>query len=262
MAKPKACVLTGYGINCDIETQRAFEEAGADAERVLVKRLITGKADLSDYQILAFPGGFSYADDVQAGRMLAIKFKYRLGEQLERFREARKPIIGICNGYQAMINLGVVPALDGDYTTQTATLTDNDSGRFEDRWVNLEIDPDSPCIFTEGIERLQLPVRHGEGKFVPDNIAVLDRIDAKHLAVCKYRGRDWEVYPGYPWNPNGSVDDIAGICDETGTVFGLMPHPEAFLDRTQHPRWTREYVDMEESGRNVFKNAVRYASRL
>jgi phosphoribosylformylglycinamidine synthase len=255
--KPKALVLYGYGINCDHETQYAFEHAGADAERVHINELISGDHSLAEYQILSLPGGFSFADDIGAGKVFANKFKYNLEEQLQRFIGEDKLIIGICNGFQTMTKMGILPGLENDYRTQLTTVTYNDAGRFEDRWVYLTV-LESACIFTRNIERLYLPVRHGEGKFIPKDADVLKKLYANRQVVLKYCDKDGDIYAGYPWNPNGSVDAIAGICDVTGKVFGLMPHPEGYLFRTNHPRWTRETLPEEGLGLQVFKNAVTY----
>jgi phosphoribosylformylglycinamidine synthase I len=255
--RPKALVLYGYGINCDYETQYAFERAGADAARVHINELISGDHRLEEYQILSLPGGFSFADDIGAGKVFANRFKYNLEEPLQRFIRDDKLVIGICNGFQTMTKMGILPGLDGDYRTQLTTVTYNDSGRFEDRWVYLTVF-DSSCVFTRGIERLYFPVRHGEGKFIPKDDHVLHRLYENKQVVLKYCDINGDVHAGYPWNPNGSVDAIAGICDETGKIFGLMPHPEGYLFRTNHPRWTREHLPEEGLGLQVFKNAVSY----
>jgi phosphoribosylformylglycinamidine synthase I len=255
--KPKSLILTGYGINCDIETAHAFKLAGADAERVHLNDLINGARRLSDYHILAFPGGFSFGDDIASGKVLANMIKYNLGENIQEFIDAGKLIIGICNGFQAMVKMGLLPAFDGDYSAQEVTLTFNDSGRFEDRWVHLNANKRSNCVFTKGIETIYLPVRHGEGKFVAKNPQVFARLKKKNHIVFQYT--DSEGKPaGYPYNPNGSIDNIAAICDGTGRVFGMMPHPEAFQHRTNHPRWTREELPEEGAGIAIFRNAVEY----
>ena len=255
--KVRVLVLYGYGINCDFETRHGFELAGALAERVHFNELIAGEKSLQDYQILALPGGFSFGDDIGAGKVLAVKFKYHLKESLQNFIGKGNLVIGICNGFQVLVKLGLLPGIGGNYDSQLTTLSFNDSGRFEDRWVYLKA-PDSCSPFTKGLERLYLPVRHGEGKFLVKDRAVLKSLHKNRQVVLRYvdeKGRD---LPGYPWNPNGSVDDIAGICDETGRVFGLMPHPEGYLYRTNHPAWTREELPREGLGLHIFKNAVNY----
>jgi phosphoribosylformylglycinamidine synthase len=254
---PKVLVLTGYGINCDMELAHAFKLAGADAERVHLTDLINGTKKLSDFHILALPGGFSFGDDIASGKVLANMLKYNLGEQIQEFIDAGKLIIGICNGFQAMVKMGLLPAFDGDYAAQEVTLTFNDSGRFEDRWVHLKANKNSKCVFTRGIGGIYLPVRHGEGKFVAKNPQTLSRLKKNNQVVFQYVNEE-ESLAGYPFNPNGSVENIAGICDETGRVFGMMPHPEAFQHRTNHPRWTREELPEEGAGVAIFRNAVEY----
>jgi phosphoribosylformylglycinamidine synthase I len=254
---PKVLVLTGYGINCDMETQHAFRLAGADAERVHLTDLTNGTRELSEFHILAFPGGFSFGDDIASGKVLANMIKYNLGEQVREFIDAGKLIIGICNGFQAMVKMGLLPGLNGDYTIQNVTLTFNDSGRFEDRWVHLRANQRTKCVFTKGLDTIYLPVRHGEGKFVAKSPEVLARLKKGNNIVFQYTDSEGNL-AGYPHNPNGSADNIAGICDDTGRVFGMMPHPEAYQHRTNHPRWTREELPEEGAGVAIFRNAVEY----
>jgi len=254
---PKVLVLTGYGINCDTETQFAFNLAGGDAKRVHLNDIIHGKESLDDFHILAIPGGFSFGDDIASGRVLANKFKYNLRESVQSFIDEEKLILGICNGFQVMAKLGILPGFDKNYREQQVTLTFNDSGRFEDRWVHLKVNPESKCIFTRGIEKLYLPVRHGEGKFVSKDREIRNRLIQQNHVVVQYVDEDGK-FAGYPWNPNGSENNIAGICDETGRIFGMMPHPEAFCHLTNHPRWTREKLEGEGDGLAVFRNAVQW----
>jgi phosphoribosylformylglycinamidine synthase len=254
---PKTLVLTGYGINCDIETQHAFKLAGVGAERVHLTDLINGTRKLSDFHILALPGGFSFGDDIASGKVLANMLKYNLGEQIQEFIDDGKLIIGICNGFQAMVKMGLLPAFGGDYAAQEVTLTFNDSGRFEDRWVHLKANKSSKCVFAKGIGSIYLPVRHGEGKFVAENPQVLSRLEKDNQIVFQYVDSEGNL-AGYPHNPNGSVENIAAICDETGRVFGMMPHPEAFQHRTNHPAWTRVELPEEGAGVAIFRNAVEY----
>lgn len=255
--KVKVLVLFGYGINCDYETQHGFELAGAQAERVHFNELISGMKKLQDNQVLAMPGGFSFGDDIGAGKVLAIKFRYHLQESLLQFIQEGKLVIGICNGFQVLVKLGLLPGFNGDYHSQLTTLNINDSGRFEDRWVYLKA-MDSPSPFIQGIEKLYLPVRHGEGKFMVKNDDTLEKLYKNKQVALKYVNKDTQEKPGYPWNPNGSMDDIAGICDATGRVFGLMPHPEGYLYRVNHPAWTRESLPEAGQGLQVFKNAIEY----
>lgn len=257
--KVRACVLYGFGINCDYETQHAFATAGAIAERVHVNDLVSGSRSLTEFEILAFPGGFSFGDDIASGKVLANKFKFHLAGDLAQFVKDGMLVAGICNGFQSIVKLGLLPAFNGHYREQTATLTFNDSGRFEDRWVRLAFDKKSPCVWTKGIEKMYLPVRHGEGKFVASE-GILKKMDEKHLAVARYVDGKWKATLAYPDNPNGSMASIAAACDETGRVFGIMPHPEAFNHETNHPRWTRGEAHGENGlGLQVFENAVKYA---
>lgn len=237
----KALVLTGYGLNCDFETQHVLRLAGAEAVRVHISEL-TGTAHqppsqrLTDYQILVFVGGFAWGDDHGAGVLLATRLGNHLREQLEQFLEQGGLVLGICNGFQALVNLGLLPMLDG-WQRQVA-LAANDCGNFQDRWVELLVESDSACLFTQGMERLDLPVRHGEGKLVCDD-ATLAELESKGMVAVRYgNGRGHRAKGRWPANPNGSLNDIAGICDPTGRVFGLMPHPEGYYRASQHPDWT------------------------
>jgi len=252
--KPKVLVLTGYGINCDYETQHAFNMVGADAKRVHVNDIIDKIESLEDYHIIAFPGGFSFGDDIASGKVLANKIKFNIFTDLQKFIDDGKVMIGICNGFQSMVKLGILPAFERNYKKQTATLTFNDSGRFENRWVYMKANPKSRCIFTKDIDTIYLPVRHGEGKFVTSNV-FLQKLNKNNQIVLRYVDGEGNL-AGYPWNPNGSLENIAGICDETGRIFGLMPHPEAYLHMTNHPRWTREKIPEEGMGVKIFRNAV------
>ena len=256
--KPPALILRTAGTNCDYETGFAFELAGAEIDLVHVNALRSGDRKLMDYRILALPGGFSYGDDVAAGRILGNELKHKLMDPLRRFIEAGRPVIGICNGFQVLVNAGLLPGLDGSANDRAATLANNDSGKFEDRWTILGADPQSPCVFTEGIEEpITLPVAHGEGKFVTKDQETLDRMRANGQVVLRYLVPEGER--DYPWDPNGSVDHVAGICDPSGQVFGLMPHPERHCLPTQHPRWTREGLKSRGDGLMIFENGVRYA---
>jgi len=255
VATVRALILRAAGTNCDSETQYAFEKVGAQAERVHVNRLIEDPGSLHDYQVLCIPGGFTYGDDVAAGKILANQLRHRLGEELGRFHDEDKLILGICNGFQVLVKLGMLPGLDG-LGEQQCTLIANDSNRFEDRWVHLTVE-ESPSVFLENGSLLYLPVAHAEGKFVTRDEEVLRELGRRHLVAFRYV--DDQGRPGdYPVNPNGSVDDIAGICDPTGRVLGLMPHPERHIEAYMHPRWTREGLQEEGDGLALFRNAVRF----
>jgi len=264
----KALVLTGYGLNCDYETHYALTLAGAESHGVHINELIK-KSNLDEYRILVFGGGFSWADEHGAGVLLASKLKNNIGEQIQAFVRQGKLVLGICNGFQSLSNLGLLPGLDGDYTRRQVAVTYNDRGNFVDDWVSLVVEPNSPCVFTRGIEGLELPVRHGEGKVYASE-DVLDRLESNGQVVMRYAGPDGLPARGAsPANPNGSLRDIAGICDPTGRIFGLMPHPEAFNRMTNHPEWTRikdghkgNPSRQDGAGVAIFRNAVEFAERL
>jgi phosphoribosylformylglycinamidine synthase len=251
--QPRTLVLRAAGVNCDGETVHAFALAGAAPELLHVNRLLENPKLLDDFQILAVPGGFSYGDDIAAGKILANQLTHHLGEALHRFVEAGKPVIGICNGFQVLVKTDLLPGAAGGRTGQTCTLTNNDCGRLIDKWVKLSAKP-SKCIWTEGLADFELPIAHGEGKFVPGDEAVRRDLWEKGQVPLVYSRE----------NPNGSVDAIAGVCDASGLVFGLMPHPERHVDPIQHPAWTsrrgRDSNGAEGDGLKVFRNAVRHVS--
>lgn len=252
----EALVLTGFGINCDLETAQALTKAGAHARRIHLNDIVADTTILESSHILAVPGGFSFGDDVASGKILANRLRYTLGEPLRRFVSDGKLIIGICNGFQVLVKMGLLPLFDGEFR-QEVTLTHNTSSRFENRWVHLAAAPDTRCVWLQGIDRLMLPVRHGEGKFIPRDEAVLERLRANGQVALRYTRPDGAPAEGeFPHNPNGATDDIAGICDPSGRIFGLMPHPEAYVDRTNHPQWTRLDLPEEGAGLQVFRNAV------
>jgi phosphoribosylformylglycinamidine synthase len=247
----KAIVLTGYGINCEEETAFAFRKAGAEAEILHINDLIASPNRLSQAQILAFPGGFSYGDDTGSGNALANKIRNNLWEQLVDFIEAEKLIIGICNGFQVITNLGILPGIENRKPQRTVALAHNNSARYECRWVSLKSFSKN-CVFTNGVDLIRMPVAHAEGKFTagPETLKQLN--DSKQE---------------FPFNPNGSQEDIAAICDKTGRIFGIMPHPERNLFFTQQPDWNLQReklrragkeIPEESAGLKIFKNAVEY----
>jgi phosphoribosylformylglycinamidine synthase len=290
MAQVRAVVLRAAGINCDMETEYALQLAGAKAERVHINRLIENKSTLDQYQIIVFPGGFSYGDDVAAGKILANQVVHHLYEPVQKFIEDGKLVLGICNGFQSLVKAGILPGFETDLATedtentekfkifiatedtestevkeknkaskitgQTVTITYNDSGKFEDRWVYLAPQTDR-CIFIEKGRQIYLPVAHGEGKVVTKNAKVLEQLKGEGYVAFNYvdeNGKEGD----YPINPNGSVDSIAGLTDATGRVLGLMPHPERFVRLTQHPHWPRLKKRQDGDGMTIFNNAVRY----
>ena len=247
----RAMVLRVDGTNCDEETMHAFKLAGSEVSLVHMNEIIKGKTSFDDFQIIAVPGGFAHGDDVAAGKILANLLRYRLSKDLTKFIEEGKLVIGICNGFQAIVKAGLLPAFEG-FGKQEATLASNDSGYFIDRWVRLKLASDNKCVFTKGVkDEIYIPVNHGEGKFVASP-EILRKLEDSGQVVFRYMD-----------NPNGSMNDIAGICNTEGNVFGLMPHPEKFVSRYMHPYWTRE-KDLPEEGDGlaIFRNAVEYAKKF
>lgn len=261
VAKPKVLILKTAGINCDGETAFAFESAGGASEFVHINQLVSRERALKDYQILALSGGFTYGDDIAAGKVLANELRCKLWDELKKFVQQDKLIIGICNGFQVLVKSGLLPGHDA--FTQEVTLAHNDCGVFQDRWVYLKSQVSRPesqvhCVWTQGLPQVSyLPIAHGEGKFIPKSEAVLERLKQNNQIVFQYCDARGHI-GDYPVNPNGSIDSIAGICDISGRVFGLMPHPERHLISLQHPRWTREGIKRHGDGFLIFLNAVNY----
>ena len=254
MATPSALVLRAPGANCDEEAVFAFEQAGARVERLHVNRLREQPRRLRAFQVLVLPGGFSYGDDVAAGKILATQLQHFLADAVREFRDAEKLILGICNGFQTLLKAGLLAPPDED--GPLATLAHNASGKFEDRWVKLSVTPNR-CPFLKGMTGMAVPVAHGEGNFVCRKEWILKGLAQAGQVVLRYA--DPESQPArYPYNPNGSQDDVAGVCDATGRVLGLMPHPERHVLPTQHPNWAREGLKPEGDGMPLFRNAVEF----
>lgn len=263
MSEKKIAVLFGHGINCDWETAQALRDAAArvnaqeaiDVQRVHTNRFISGPRNLREYQMVVIPGGFLHADDVAAGKILAGKLKSNLSREITNFVEDGKLILGICNGFQVLTKY---PLLSEE---RKFTLAANDCGRYQDRWVNLKVNSDTPCVYLRGIDEICLPVRHAEGKFVAGEAALLS-LENRGAVALRYSTAEGEPAEGrFPHNPNGSLHDVAGVCDRTGRIFGLMPHPEAFITPYQYPGWTRyrrENGLPEPQGLKIFVNAVNY----
>jgi phosphoribosylformylglycinamidine synthase len=254
---PRAIVLRAAGINCDQESKAACEKAGFRAEIVHVNRILEKKALLKDYHFLIVPGGFSFGDDLGAGKVLANELKAKVMPELREFVRDGKLMMGICNGFQILVKAGILPdPMDG--SSSRLTLANNDSGRFLDRWIHLKVSS-TKSEFLKVEEVIELPIAHGEGKFLPSDAQALARWEQGGQLVLKYvdpEGRE----AGHPWNPNGSVANVAGMCDPTGRVLGLMPHPERFQDAVNHPQWTRR-KDVQPDGLKFFRNACEYVKR-
>ncbi|HEX8524181.1 MAG TPA: phosphoribosylformylglycinamidine synthase I [Tepidisphaeraceae bacterium] len=259
--QPRVLVLRTAGTNCDGETAYAFELAGAKAEFLHLNRLLENPRALDQFQLLAIPGGFSYGDDIAAGRIFANQLVHHLADALNRFVQQRKPVIGICNGFQVLVKTGLLPGPIAGRRGQSCTLAHNDCGRFIDRWVRLE-PVKSKCIWTAGMAQpLELPIAHGEGKFVPADNFVREELWRQGQVVLTYSEARRGVDDAFAGNPNGSTDAIGGICDASGMILGLMPHPERHVSQLQHPAWTRRgQVEGEGEGLLIFRNAVGFAA--
>lgn len=258
MTKPRVMILRTAGTNCDVETARAFASCGAETHRVHINQLINGKSKLADFHIMAVPGGFTYGDDIESGRILANELSLKLKDQLQEFINQKKLVIGICNGFQVLVRAGILPSTDGEFR-QSATLINNDSGKFEARWVHLKTEGKS--VWTSNLpETVEFPVAHAEGKFVVHD-DVLKTLKDNHQVAFRYIAPDGGN-PDYPENPNGSHEHIAGITDPTGRVLGLMPHPERHFLSVHHPSWTRrKQTSQFGDGAVIFQNGVEYVKK-
>jgi len=258
--KPRVCILRTDGINCDEETYYAFEKAGAESQMVHVNQLRSKEKQLAGYQILALPGGFSYGDDVHSGKILAVELTSFLKEQLNEFVASGKLMLGICNGFQVLVRTGLLP--NRNLGKIEATLMANDSGHFECRWVSLLVEQ-SNCVFTRGMEGslINIQVAHGEGKFYADP-SIIKKVEESGQVVFRYADAGGRPTMLYPANPNGSLNAIAGICDSTGRIMGMMPHPERYVEKTHHPNWRRMPENTMPHGLAIFRNAVEYARQM
>jgi phosphoribosylformylglycinamidine (FGAM) synthase-like amidotransferase family enzyme len=263
----RVLILTGLGLNCEAETEAAFRMVGATPECVSLLDVLKENSTvrLSDYSILAFVGGFAFGDHLGAGFVFANKIRFRLYDQLLEFIERGGLALGICNGFQTMVRLGMLPGLDGDYRTPTATLAPNDRIGYRDAWVELQFNADSPCVWTRGLSRMQMPSRHGEGKFLAEKPELLERLEQSGLVTARYIDPEGNPTEKWPHNPNGSEGAVAGICDPSGRLFGMMPHPDAYLYPFHHPDWQRQRVEgrlpEEGLGLAIFRNGVDAAVR-
>lgn len=260
MANPEVCVLKTDGINCDMEMAYAFEVAGGSPETVHINQLRSGERSLGDYSALAIPGGFSYGDDIASGKVLATELTSYLSDQLQDFIDQDKPVIGVCNGFQVLVRTGLLP--NRTICEQQATLSNNEIGRFECRWIDLAVGQ-SACRFVkpEDFVEQAVPMQtaHGEGRFFADH-TIIDTLKENDQVVFRYVSPDGSPASGFPDNPNGALDDIAGICDPTGTILGMMPHPERSIGAF-HPHRART-PDAREAASGIFTNIVKYARSL
>jgi phosphoribosylformylglycinamidine synthase len=256
-------LVTGFGLNCEAESRHAWELAGAKPTLMHLNDLLEKPERLHDFSAFMIGGGFSYGDHMGSGLVFAHRIRHHMREDLQKFIDAGKLVMGVCNGFQILTKLGLLPALDGNYFDQTVALMHNDCGTFQNFWVTLRFEADSPCVFTRGLETMPLPIRHGEGKIFTTDAALLSGLETKHCVPCRYAdSATGKAADEFPHNPNGSLNAIAGLCDPTGRIFGLMPHPEAYLFPENHPQWDsqREQHQLPERGLGLklFENAVNY----
>lgn len=264
-SKPRVLIPTGYGLNCEEETAFGYKTLGAETKIIHINDLIEKPKLIEDYHIITFIGGFVDGDHIASGKVHSNRLRYRLGDALHQFIDDGKLAIGVCNGFQSMVKAGLLPAFEGDDETETVTLTYNDSGVFEDRWVHLGVNAKSNCIWTNGVKELYLPVRHGEGKIRTASSEILKRLESSNQIPLFYMNPETKkpaTESDYPYNPNGSVNGIAGLSDPTGRVFGMMPHWEAFMTPYNHPNWTRLKLDgklpKEGAGMQIARNGIKY----
>jgi phosphoribosylformylglycinamidine synthase subunit PurQ / glutaminase len=256
-------IITGYGLNCEAESKYAWELAGARPELVHFNDLLEQPSKLHDFAALMFIGGFSYGDHMTSGHVFALRTRHRMSGALEQFIKDGKLIMGVCNGFQIMVKIGLLPGLDNEYFSQKLSIMQNDCGVFQNRWVQLRFEENTNCVFTRGLSSIPLSVRHGEGKVFTLDKDLLQRVEAAGCIPCRYSDpATGEATQEYPKNPNGSLHAIAGICDPSGRIFGLMPHPEAYLYPENHPQWEiqkqRGVLPEQGLGLALFRNAVEY----
>lgn len=272
MIKVRALIITGFGINCEEEMAAAYNLAGAESVIAHLNDIFAGKINLCDFDILNFPGGFAFGDDLGSGKVLSNKMKFKKmadGKQflteIETFLENGKFILGVCNGFQFLVKMGLLPNLSGKWQ-QEVTLTRNNSAKFEDRWVYCKVNPNHKTPFLKGLDVLPLPVRHGEGKLIIRDTSIEKGILDQGLNCLSYCDEEGNPTAEYPLNPNGADLNCAGLTDESGQVFGLMPHPEAFLSLYNHPNWPQmkrnnPSLNEEGEGLKIFKNIVDFIIR-
>ncbi|HHN74467.1 MAG TPA: phosphoribosylformylglycinamidine synthase subunit PurQ [Acidobacteria bacterium] len=265
---PKVLIPVGLGLNCEAETAHAFRSLGVEPDLVHLTDLFAqrGPRPLADYQVIAFIGGFSYGDHVAGGLVLATRLRAHLADDLRDFLDRGGLAIGICNGFQTLVRLGLLPGPDSgahDFV-QRADLGPNDRLGYRDAWVRLRVEPDTRCLWTRGLESVELPARHGEGKFLTEPAQLVDQLAEDGRVALRYVDAAGRPTEQWPWNPNGSAGGIAGICDRSGRVFGLMPHPDAFLHPWHHPDWRRQRAPetLEPAGLALFRAGLEAAREL
>ncbi len=269
MKTVKSLIITGFGINCEEELSAAYRLSGAEAPIIHLNDILVKGFNIHDFDILNFPGGFAFGDDISSGKVLANKIKYKklksgntFLDEIKRFLSVGKYVLGICNGFQVLVKLGLLPNIGGE-VDQEVTLTHNNSGKYENRWVYCKVSEGTQTPFLKGMEQFAVPVRHGEGKLILKNKEIESKILAQGLnclTYCDAKGNSTDVYP---MNPNGAALNCAGLTDPSGQVFGLMPHPEAYLSLYNHPDWgrmKRENPGISEDGEGlqIFRNIVQH----
>lgn len=257
MAKPNICILRSDGTNCDEDLFYAFQKTGGKPAFVHVNELRNNSKKLKDFQIVALPGGFSYGDDLASGKVLAVELMSFFKDELQQFIDKKGYVLGICNGFQTLVRTGLLPFVK--LGSMSVTLTSNDSGHFECRWVKMKAEKSKAVYFNDLQDILDVSVNHGEGKFFTDAMT-LKKIEASGLVAFRYVATDGKPTSSYPDNPNGALHAIAGITDTTGRIFGLMPHPEKFVDTTQHPNWRRETFS-KPHGMLFFERIVNFVAK-
>ena len=260
-------IITGHGLNCEEESRYAWQLAGAQPEFVHFSDLLAHPARLHDFAALMFIGGFAYGDHMTSGHVFAFRMKHRMSGELDKFINQGKLIMGVCNGFQIMVKLGLLPGLDREYFTQKLSIIQNDCGAFQNYWVRLRFESSSPCVFTRGLSFVSLPIRHGEGKVFALDKNLLKQVEALGCVPCRYADpSSGEATQEYPHNPNGSLNAIAGLCDPTGRIFGMMPHPEAYVYPENHPQWELQMLHgtLPEHGLGLalFRNAVEHLQSI
>ena len=260
MQRPKVLIITGYGVNCEAESAEAWRRAGADPVLVHVNDLLSSPDQIDAVDGLMFIGGFSYGDHMSSGHVFAQRIKHHIQPRLQTFIDAGKVMLGICNGFQVMTKMGLLPGLNGDYFIPSVSLIQNDCGHFQNYWVNIRFEDASRCIFTKGLGTLPLPIRHGEGKIFTLDAALLEQLEEAGCVAARYVAAAGNPPDAFPDNPNGSLNAIAGLSDPTGRIFGMMPHPEAYLFPENHPQWDVQKransLPEEGLGLMLFRNAV------